>query len=98
MRFLTACILAIAVCMFGTVGTARAQFDINLDCAAQAAAAAFNHECRSQRRFGCWVEKAAVGFFAYRQCDAQTNFGQPRRLRFRDRVIIRRAAFRSARR
>jgi hypothetical protein len=101
MRFLFACVLAIAMTIVGSANTANAQFsfdDINIDCAFGAANAAFNHECRSSRRFVCLLEKAAAGGLYYRRCDAQTNFGQSRPLRFRDRVRIRRAAFRSVRR
>lgn len=61
--------LLIALLLMSFASQAQAQ-DINLPCLFDAVAAASSHQCSNpERRFGCFLEKAAVGGAAYARCN-----------------------------
>lgn len=88
--------LAIAALAMVQTTAAAQSFEFDFGCATQAVIASTQHQCRSPGRFGCYLEKAGVGFAAYMACSNQAGFRERALGRFRSRIQIRRAARRSA--
>lgn len=64
-------IVAVVVVIVGS-SQSHAQ-DFNLQCGLQAGQAMQNHQCQSQRRFGCAFEKLLVGATTYFGCTGQVR-------------------------
>ncbi len=65
--------MLVAVFVIGMIQPPEAQAqEFNPGCAALAVLQASQHQCSNpERRFGCVLEKAAVGFGAYLKCSGQ---------------------------